>query len=467
MSRRDDSQHGGYARLYPLAKGGLGQVDLVVRREGSFERLYAMKRPHAHLLADGAFLAMFLAEARVAGLLRHANVASVLDVGEDDEGPYLVMDYVEGISLRQLVRSLGPGELLPVQVCLTIAAQVARGLHAAHDMSDHDGKRISLVHRDVSPANILLGFDGVVRVADFGIAKVLGAQSETTTGLLKGKIGYMSPEQLRFEAIDARSDLFALGVVLWEMLAGQRLFAMRTEPAEVAQRILRAPPPDISEHRRDVPPDLERLLLDLLAKDPAHRPSSAREVADSLDAIAIDVAADQGPLTLEGWLAERFATERDEHTARVSAALAGLARRPSDRSSEPVRPRLSRRWIVAAAGASFALAVSVAAVLALGPEPAADAEATALPPVAGAEPPADLRGDEAEVRDVAASPVPVADAPSAGDASVASRQTSTEEPPVVEETPPAPRRPRRRPPARRAAERPAPMETLSDGWWSR
>ncbi|MCA9607968.1 MAG: serine/threonine protein kinase, partial [Myxococcales bacterium] len=180
-----------------LARGGMGTVDLVMRRSGDFTRFYALKRPHPDLTDEPTLRAMFLEEARIAGLLRHPNVVPVLDVGEDEQGPFLLMDFVEGVALTEILRG-HPGHL-PVEIVVEILRQVALGLEAAHELHGVDGEPLALVHRDVSPQNVLVGFDGVVRLTDFGIAKAVGTQSPATGQVLKGKIGYMSPEQLRFE----------------------------------------------------------------------------------------------------------------------------------------------------------------------------------------------------------------------------------------------------------------------------
>jgi serine/threonine protein kinase len=208
------STEASYRTLLTLAVGGMGQVDLAVRREGNFERLFAIKRLRPELSSDVEVRSMFLDEARIAGLVRHPNVVSIVDVGEDDSGPLAVMEFVDGISVAELLAK-SDVHPLPLDLALRIAREVAEGLHAAHELRSADGAPLELVHRDVSPQNILLGFDGIARVTDFGVAKALGRVSQTSTGVLKGKLGYISPEQLRFEEPDRRADLFALGVVLF------------------------------------------------------------------------------------------------------------------------------------------------------------------------------------------------------------------------------------------------------------
>ena len=321
----EDDTTGGtpYLRVGALASGGMAEVSVVMRREGAFRRLYALKRLLSPLQADEQVRAMFLDEARFAGLLRHSNVVSVLDVGEDEAGPYLVMDYVDGVGVDELLRAHAKsGTVLPAQVAARIAAQVARGLHAAHELTK-DGERLELVHRDVSPQNILLGFDGVAKVTDFGIAKATSQTSRTATGIIKGKLGYLAPEQLRFEEPDRRSDLFALGVVLFELLAGRRLYK-NTDGMDGVRRILNEPPPDIQDDRPDVPPELVALLFRLLAKDPAQRPGSALEVARVLEDVVAELAALEGPVDLADYLQEHFEAQRKRRLRMIDDGIAKL-----------------------------------------------------------------------------------------------------------------------------------------------
>ncbi len=369
---RRRGKNGGYLPLYPIAKGGIGVVQLVLKREGSFERLYAMKTLREHLREEKTFRDSFLQEARIAGLLRHSNVVSVTDVGEGRDGPYFVMDYIEGITLAQLLRGLPRGELLSIQLCLRIAQQVARGLHAAHELTTHDGKPLQLVHRDVSPQNVLIGFDGVVRVADFGIAKALGRDNQTTTGILKGKLGYMAPEQLRFERPDRRTDLYSLGVVLFELLAGRRLYSGGAE-SEAPHLILHGPTPDISEERRDVPDSLVALLFDLLAKDRDHRPLDAREVADCIGDILEEMG--EPPESIESFLEERFGGLRDQMRAKTALALSAVqeGRDPTaavahaDREEgAPGTPPVSVRYRRRARGGVVLLALATLAAATMG-----------------------------------------------------------------------------------------------------
>lgn len=164
-----------YRRVMEIARGGMGRVDLVVRKQEHFERLHALKRLRSDFLEDDEVRRMFVDEARIAGLIRHPNVVSVTDVGEDSEGPFLVMDYIDGVALSVLLKKLIQNKRsLPMTVALTLVAQVADGLHAAHSLRDSKGSALGVIHRDVSPQNVLVGFDGFARVTDFGIAKAVG-----------------------------------------------------------------------------------------------------------------------------------------------------------------------------------------------------------------------------------------------------------------------------------------------------
>ncbi len=322
---RTSGQSRAYEFVCDIARGGMASVALVVRREGGFARAYAEKRLLPGFGDDPEVRAMFMDEARIAGLLRHPNVVSVLDVGEDERGAYLLMDYVEGLPLTALIRRFAQvGEPTPIQICLDIVIQAARGLHAAHTLVDHDGSALELVHRDVSPHNLLVGFDGVVRVTDFGIARALGRRTKTTTGILKGKVGYMAPEMLRFEPIDRRADLFSLGVVLHELVAGKRLYRSRDQ-SESARRILHEAPPDLGLARIGVPDELVRLSFELLAKDPVHRPDTAKDVARRLEAIRLNLVAVEGEQELDVYMRENL----DESEIRD--------RRASNPGSRPTR----------------------------------------------------------------------------------------------------------------------------------
>jgi serine/threonine-protein kinase len=265
----------------------MGSVFLGVERRDP-TALRAIKRAHPHLADDAGFRRMFSLEAKLAGRIDHANVVGVLDVEETDGELLLIMPYIEGAAFSELqLAARDRGSLLPAPISLRIVIDAARGLHAAHRTADADGKPLGIVHRDVSPHNILVGVDGVARIADFGVAKALGTQEATVTAsdVLKGKLGFMSPEYLRDQTATPRSDVFSLGIVAWEALTGERLFRGAND-GQTIQRIL-----DPAEAKRasdvvDVDRSIADVLARALAKDPSKRYETAGELADDLEEAA-------------------------------------------------------------------------------------------------------------------------------------------------------------------------------------
>ncbi|WP_257457571.1 serine/threonine protein kinase [Archangium lipolyticum] len=262
---------GKYQLLRKIASGGMGQVFLALEKGSGLERLVVLKLILPHLAEDEDFLEMFLEEARLVARLAHPNLITILELTEIDGRHCLAMEYVQGDDVRRMekfARSLS--RPLPVGLVLRIIAEAAAGLHYAHQARDPQGRPLQLVHRDVSPQNILVGFDGGVKVIDFGVAKAVGSASHTATGVLKGKYPYMSPEQANGQPVDARSDLFALGVVLWELLTGRRLF--KGESDMMTLRLVRdcqvAKP---SQLNPKLPPGLDELVLKALAPTPQER----------------------------------------------------------------------------------------------------------------------------------------------------------------------------------------------------
>lgn len=302
----------------------MGRVFAAVRRDDSphdgSSRVYAVKRLHPHLLDDPRAVQALEEETRVTSSVDHPNVLAVHEFGEDVDGPFLAMDYVEGCSLSDLGSAVRRAdEDVPLQICFDVARQLAHGLHAIHEQSGG----LSVVHRDVSPHNVLIDYEGRVRLADFGIAKTLGSLDDggTSTGVLKGKIGYMSPEQLRFETPDHRADLFAVGVVLWELLAGRHLY-QGSGGSDGARRILNEPPPDVGDEREDAPDAAVALLFELLAKDRAVRPADAATVAQRLEAILAELRESEGStVALGDYTASFFEEERGRRRRTIDDAL--------------------------------------------------------------------------------------------------------------------------------------------------
>jgi serine/threonine-protein kinase len=251
-----------------------------------FQRMYAIKRLHPHLAKEGEFVDMFLDEARLAARIHHPNVVSILEVGTSEHGYYLVMEYIEGDTAARLIaRGIQGGVTFPPGAAVRIGLDTLAGLHAAHELADDDGHPLHIVHRDVSPQNILVGIDGTSRITDFGVAHAATRLSSTRTGQLKGKLAYMAPEQTRGATVDRRSDVFAMGVVIWEMLAGKRLFKGSND-AETLHRILFAPIPTLRGAGVDVPIPLETVCMRALAREPEERYASAADFADELERVA-------------------------------------------------------------------------------------------------------------------------------------------------------------------------------------
>jgi serine/threonine-protein kinase len=275
---------GRYALHGEIASGGMATVHFA-RLLGvvGFAKTVAIKRLHPQLAKDPEFVSMFLDEARLAARIRHPNVVSTLDVVALHGELFLVMEYVQGESLRQLVRAAArAGEAIPAAIVGTVMVGSLHGLHAAHEASSERGEPLGIVHRDVSPQNILVGIDGVSRVLDFGVAKASGRVQTTRDGQLKGKLAYMSPEQLMGRGVTRATDIFAASIVLWEALTGKRLFGGESE-GEVVKKVLDAQAEPPSSFVSGLPPGLDAIVLRGLARDPAARFATAREMARALE----------------------------------------------------------------------------------------------------------------------------------------------------------------------------------------
>jgi serine/threonine-protein kinase len=271
-----------YELVEQLASGGMAIVYLGrLRGERGFSRAVAVKRLHAHLASDPQLTSMLLDEARLASRIRHPNVVSTLDVLRHDAELLLVMDYVHGASLSTIAAHVAHGQKrVPLPVVGAIVSGVLQGLHAAHEARDEHGAPLGIVHRDVSPQNILVGVDGVARVADFGIAKAAGRIQTTTDGQVKGKAAYMAPEQIA-GVVDRRTDVFAVSVVLWELLTGRRLFHGDSQAQTLANVLACkvAPPQSIDPSLGEA---IDELVLAGLDRSPDRRFPTARDMDDAL-----------------------------------------------------------------------------------------------------------------------------------------------------------------------------------------
>ncbi len=326
-----------YEIVAPLRSGGM--ADLYLARyegPGGFERVVALKVIHPRFAKRRDFVDMFLDEARLAARIDHPNVVHIENLGEHQGTYFMVMEYLHGASLGEVLAALGPlRRKLEPAAAVSMIVDLAAGLHAAHELRGEDGKRLGVVHRDISPQNALLTTHGEVKLIDFGIAKARGRLHVTQEQRVKGKIAYMSPEQVMGETLDRRTDIYALGVVLWELLTQRRLFAATNEMELIplVRAGARYAPSQFSE---DISPELDAVVMSALALAPEDRPPTARDFRQRLrracpEADSIDPPDRAGLLLslLGGTLAER--------AADLSAGVMATAFDTIELSTEPLR----------------------------------------------------------------------------------------------------------------------------------
>ncbi len=337
------SRLGTYEVLAELKRGGMATLYLGKRSgPAGFSRHVAIKVLKDHLASQGELVKMFIDEARIASRIDHPNVVRIEELGEDQGRFFLVMEYVHGAALSEALTKLSvlQRRLQPATaVALVMAA--AEGLHAAHETRDDAGKLLNVVHRDVSPQNILVGVGGEVKVIDFGVAKARDRLHTTEAGSgLKGKLRYMAPEQLQRGPLDRRADLYALGVVLWEMLTMRRLFQGASDP-QVVQRVLEGhlPPPSAYV---DVPLSVESVVMRALSRDPSDRPETGRALREQLKA-ALPEAASVEPTNISALLCALLGREITERAAALPSLRAGLDTREATKSPEDTLESLTER----------------------------------------------------------------------------------------------------------------------------
>ncbi len=468
MLHRGDT-FGSYRIVARLKAGGMAQLYLA-RREGAagFKRPVALKVIHPHLAKQPEFVKMFVDEATLSAKVHDPNVVHVEDLGQSSGGPFLAMEYVHGTALANVLRAARvQGRRLKQTFLAHVVAQVASGLHAAHETTDESGRPLGIVHRDVSPQNVLIAFKGHIKVIDFGVAKAV--DQELTGKRLHGKIAYMPPEQARSEAIDRRADVYALGIVLWEMLVGRRLFEADNDIV-LLERVRNPRIERPSQLVADVIPALDDLVMAMLEVDPAKRPASALEVKRRvLDAVpearnvdASDVAAllrallpeeiAQQDKMLAAYDAQQSATEgvveEDETTKRIvepadafvqftmpAVMVRDLAVSPPPLSTS-TRSAANRVTLLFGLVALVVLGIVALVVRGSAKAPAADAPVATFPPPPPlpTEEPAPLESESAAV-----TPAPEPSSPT-------SSSSSASKPPRVA-SPPPPLRPAKKPAA--------------------
>jgi eukaryotic-like serine/threonine-protein kinase len=318
MTEPQHMRLGRYRIVDEIGVGGMASVHLArMDGPGGFQKWSAIKRIHTHLIEDESFIQMFLDEARVAARISHPNVATVFELGQGQDSYWIAMEYLHGEPLREIMRRAEEiNQPMPPEIACKIIADAAEGLHAAHELSGRNGEKLGLVHRDVTPHNLFVTYDGVIKVVDFGIAKFSSRMAEgTRVGTLKGKLAYMSPEQVHGEQIDRRTDIFALGVVLWELTTGQRLFRTDNDLDTLA-KVQECNVPRPSTIVRGYPMDLEKVVLKALVKNRGERYRTAREFSRALQSFflrrGLFIANDEVSSFMHAIFQERMA-KRDAH----------------------------------------------------------------------------------------------------------------------------------------------------------
>jgi serine/threonine protein kinase len=302
-------QFGKYSLFERIGRGGMAEVFKGrIQGPAGFERVFVVKRILPHLSDDATFIRMFVEEAKLSARLNHPNIVHIFELGAVEGEYFISMEYIRGHDLSETMRAiwkqLGPPR---PELVAYIGREACRGLAYAHGLTDETGKPLGMIHRDVSPSNVMLSYEGAVKLLDFGIAKALGDTSEATkSGTMKGKYAYMAPEQTEGDNVDHRSDIFACGIVLHEVLTGRRLFK-GTNDVQTIERVRACQVPPPSAQNPAVPPALDAIVLKALARNPAQRWQSAADMADALDDVVHDARFQ--PTHLAGLLHQLFPTE--------------------------------------------------------------------------------------------------------------------------------------------------------------
>jgi serine/threonine protein kinase len=320
-ARTGGLRFGKYLLLDRLAVGGMAEIFLA-RQEGlqGFEKTLVIKRIRPHLSKQKSFVAMFLDEARLAAQLNHPNIVQIHELGQVGSSYFIAMEYVFGRDMARIIpKAERMGIAFPMVYALKIASSVCEGLNHAHQRTDAWGNPLHIVHRDVTPENIFVSFDGTVKILDFGIAKARGQTGETTAGEIKGKLSYMSPEQALGNPLDCRSDIFSLGVVLYEWLTGFRLFTGDSEVA-VLRSISEGKIYGPSYFKPDIPPEVEAVVMRALEKDREKRYPSAWDMQRDLDQLIGESEFRPSSMHLANFLKQLFSDELEAERLRLTRA---------------------------------------------------------------------------------------------------------------------------------------------------
>ncbi len=375
---------GRYQILRELAMGGMAELYIArhVTPTG-FEKVVAIKRVLPNLSRDEDFVRMFLNEARLAASLDHSNIVHVIDFGRDGREHFLAMEYVHGKAVHQLLRESSRGPGVPIDCALTIARGVAQALHYTHERGGGDGRPMGLVHRDVSPSNILVSYEGEVKLTDFGIATATALTRATRTGSIKGKLSYMAPEQVKGEDVDRRADVFSLGVVLYELTTGRRCFYAPGEFALI-NRVVGGKFERPSRVRADFPAELEEIIVKAIKVDREERWATARDFQLALEGFATTQGIQLSSVALSNFMHGLFGYEDYPQTSQVPRPVAQAA------VGEPrtLDNTLWRRWrarrVVPALLVTGVLGIGIGIGVGVGMGSDDGVEASAAPPPAPA-----------------------------------------------------------------------------------
>lgn len=320
---RFDAVAGSRQKYRPIARigrGGMAEVLLaVLPGPGKVRKLLVLKRPLSFLTNDAHFNAMFLTEARIASRLNHPNVISTFEVGQSPEGPFIVMEYLEGQPLSNVFRRLGTLRM-PLSYRLHVLRNLLAGLDYVHTLRDFDGRGLRLVHCDVSPQNVFIGYDGRVTLVDFGIAKAERIGRVSRPGVIEGKIGYMAPEQLAGRAVDQRADIFSFGVILWETLAGVRV-TLGDDDVDVIRHRTHGEIPDLQEFAPETPPALIDLCARTLALHPGDRIQTASAVMEALDGFVDNSGVRINDREVGQYIGNAFSVEREARRRLIESQM--------------------------------------------------------------------------------------------------------------------------------------------------
>lgn len=310
-----------YRVIEKLASGGMAEV---FRAESAgvegFKKQVAIKRVLPHLSEKKKFIAMFLDEARLSAHLSHSNVAQVFDIGVGDNAFFIVMEFVDGADLKAVIDTIRERGEFPVEEACFIALKICEGLAYAHELLDAEGRPLNIVHRDVSPPNVLITKHGEVKIVDFGLAKASSQLEQSEPGIIKGKFSYLSPEAAQGFEVDHRTDIFAVGIILWEMLAGRRLFLGETDFATVKQ-VQQAVVPPISEINPRAPRALDAILARALARDPNERYQSARELGVALNEFLFRHGKPVGSFAIASLVQRAMSGKQAEKAAKGTGSI--------------------------------------------------------------------------------------------------------------------------------------------------